>query len=106
MKPIEDLSTMPTLHFTPCLANRDMTMPLCLQARTLFLQEDISEHRQRPEAHNSDRTHQLILVQAQLFFAIAKEHLNVPASCDRHEQELCRGLQIAGSPVARLRERG
>src|SRR2546421_4854393 len=106
MKPIEHMSPMTALDFTACLPNSDMTLPLHLQAVALFLQKDIGQHGQRPEAHNGYRTHQLILIQVQLFFAIAKEHLNLPARGDMHEQELCRRLQIAGSEVTRLRERG
>jgi hypothetical protein len=57
------------------------------------------------QAHNGARAHQVILVQAQLFFAIAKEHLDVPKRCDMPEQYLWRSLQGTRSPVARLRER-
>src|SRR5260221_2219610 len=102
MKPIEDLSTMPTLHFTPRLTNRDMTVPLCLQARTLFLQEDISEQGQCPEAHDGRGTHQLILIQAQFLFPIAKEDLNVPSRRDVRQEPLWTRLQITGGPIARL----
>src|SRR5712692_10482029 len=82
MKPIEHMSAMAALDLTPGLANSDLTLPLLLQAVALFLQEDIGEHRQGPEAHNSSGAHHLILVQAQFFLAIAKEHLDVPTGRD------------------------
>src|SRR5207248_6132657 len=80
MKPIEHLTTMAALDFTACLPNGSWALPLCLQARAFFLQKDIGEHRQRPEAHNRQRAHQLIVIQAQFLFAIAKEHLDVEAA--------------------------
>lgn len=73
---------MPTLYFTPRLANGDMALPLCLQARALFFQEDISEQSQCPETHDGRGAHQLILIQAQFLFAITKEDLNVPSRCN------------------------
>src|SRR2546421_9061844 len=105
MKPIEDLSTMPTLDFTPRFANGDMTVPLCLQARALFLQEDISEQSQGPETHDGRGAHQLILIQAQFLFAITKEDLNVPSRCDVRQEPVWTGLQITGCPVASLGDR-
>src|SRR5437879_5407874 len=97
MKPIEQLSAMTTLDFTAGLPNADMTLPLLLQAVALFLQEDIGQHRQRPEAHNGRRTHQLIVIQAQFFFAITKEDLNIPPRRDVHEQRGWVSFQITGS---------
>ena len=106
MKPIEQVSVMATLDLMAGLPNGNMALPLGLQTVALFLQEDIGQHRQVPEAHNRDRAHQLILVQPQLFFAIAKENLNIPARCDMHQQQRGLRLQIAGSPVTCLREAG
>src|SRR6266851_5257956 len=97
MKPIEHMSAMAALDLTPGLANSDLTLPLLLQAVALFLQEDIGEHRQGPEAHNSSGAHHLILVQAQFFLAIAKEHLDVPTGRDMHEQGLWMGFQITST---------
>ena len=54
-----------------------MTLPLFLQAVALFLQEDIGQHRQGPEAHDGGGTHHLILIPAQFFLAIAKEDLDL-----------------------------
>jgi hypothetical protein len=106
MKPIEHIPTMAALDLTAGLANGDMTLPLLVQAVALFLQEDIGEHRQSPEAHNGDRAHHLILIQAQFFLAIAKEDLDVPTGRDMHEQGLWIGFQITRRPRACLRERG
>src|SRR5258708_38393922 len=106
MKPIEHMSTMATLDLAARLTNGDMALPLFLQAVAFFLQEDIGQHRQGPEAHDRDGAHQLILIQAQFFLAIAKEHFNVPASSDMGEQQVWTGVQITRSEVTRLRERG
>src|SRR5712691_11294009 len=106
MKPIEHMPTMTALDLTPSFANSDMALPLLLQAVALFLQEDIGEHRQGPEAHNGDRAHHLILIQAQFFLAITKEYLDVPTGSDMHEQGFWMGFQITGGPIACLRERG
>src|SRR5712692_659887 len=106
MKPIEHMPTMAALDFLPSLTNSDMTLPLCLQAVALFLQEDIGQHRQRPEAHDGRRAHHLILIPAQFFLAITKEDLDVPAGSDMDEQHLRGSFQIAGGPIAGLRERG
>src|SRR6266700_218000 len=88
MKPIEYMATMTALNLTPGLADGDMALPLFLQAVALFLQEDIGQHRQGPEADDGCGTHHLILIQAQFFLAIAKEDLNVPTGCDMHKQGL------------------
>ena len=73
MKPIKQMSAMASLDLTTSLANGDMRMPLRLQALAFFLQEDIGQHGQGPEAYDSQCSHQLILIQPQFFFAIAKE---------------------------------
>src|SRR6266516_3498867 len=106
MKPVEQMSSMATLDFTPSLSNGDRALPLPLQAVALFLQEDISQHGQRPEPHDGDGAHQLILIQAQFFLAIAKEDFDIPTRCDVQEQCLRAGFHITGSPIACLRERG
>ena len=67
MKPIEQVPPMAALDFTPSLPNGDRALPLRLQAVALFLQEDIGQHGQAPEAHNGTCAHQLILIQAQFF---------------------------------------
>src|SRR6266581_5072721 len=103
MKPIKHMSTMATLDLTPGLANGDMALPLLLQTVALFLEEDIREHSQGPETHDGDGAHQLILIQAQFFFAIAKEDFDIPASSDVQEQGLWARFQITGSPIACLR---
>ncbi len=104
MKPIEHMPPIATLDFAPGLANGDMPLPLGLQAVAFFFQKDIGQHRQGPEAHNGHHAHQLVLIHAQFFFAIAKEDLNLQARRDMYEQSGQSGLQIAGGPVARLRE--
>src|SRR5258708_24979372 len=106
MKPSEQMSSMATLDFTPRLPDSDGALPLRLQAVALFLQEDISEHGQGPETHESEGAHQLIVIQAQLFFAISKEDFDVPTCGDVGEQQLWTGLQVTGSPIACLRQRG
>src|SRR5437016_5024490 len=80
MKPIKHMSTMATQDFTPGLPDSDMALPLQLQAYAFFFQKDRGEHHQSPEAHNGLGTHQLILVQAQFFLAIAEEDFDVPTS--------------------------
>lgn len=94
MKPIEHMTTMATLDFLPGLSNADMALPLLLQAVALFLQEDIGQHGQRPEAYTGRCTHQLLLVQAQFFLAIAKEDLHIPPRRDRDEQRGWISFQI------------
>ena len=86
MKPIEHLPTMAALDLTAGLANGDVALPLRLQAVALFLQEDIGQHRQGPEAHDGRRAHHLILIPAQFFLAITEENLDVPTSGDMQEQ--------------------
>src|SRR2546421_12861233 len=103
MKPVEQIPPMTTLDLALRLADRDRALPLCLQANAFFLQEDIGQHGQGPETHDSDGAHQLILIQAQFFFAIAKEDLDIPPCSDVREQHLWRSLQITGSPIASLR---
>jgi hypothetical protein len=46
MKPSEYLLPLARLNLSTCLTNRDRALPLGLQTVTLFLQEDISQHRQ------------------------------------------------------------
>lgn len=86
MKPIKHMSTMATLDLTPGLANGDMALPLVLQTVALFLEEDIREHPHCPEAHDRGGAHQLILIQAQFFLAIAKEDFDIEAGSDVQEQ--------------------
>ena len=106
MKPVEQMSTMATLDFTPGFPDRDRALPLRLQACAFFLQEDIGQHGQGPETHDGDGAHQLIVIQAKLFFAIAKEDFDVPTCGDVREQQLWARFQITGSPIARLRHGG
>src|SRR5436305_13424207 len=79
MKPDKQMPPMATLDFPPSLSDGDRALPLRLQTGALFLQEDIGQHGQGPEAHDGGGTHQLILVQAQLLFAIAQEVFYGPA---------------------------
>jgi hypothetical protein len=94
MKPIEHMQTMAMLDLTSSLANGRMALPLCLQAVAFFLQEDIGKPRQGSEAHDGYCAHQLVLIQAQFFFARAFETLVVPTSSDMQEQGLWISLQI------------
>src|SRR5207249_8556463 len=100
MKPIEYMPTMATLDLTAGLPNPHVALPLRLQACALFLQKDIGEHHQCPEAHNGFGTDQLILVQAQFLLAVAKEDFDIPASSDVQEQGLWARFQITRSPIA------
>jgi len=94
MKPIQYVPSMAALDLTSGLANRDGALPLLLQARALFLQEDVGQQGQRPEAHDGDCAHQLIVIQPQFLFAIAEEDFDVPARSDMGEQGLSVALQI------------
>src|SRR5258708_29244929 len=105
MKPSEQMSSMATLDFTASRPDGNRALPLRLQAVALFLQEDIGKPRQRPETHNGGGAHQLIVIQAQLFFAIPKEHLDVPARRDMGKQQLWTGLQVARREVTCPRDR-
>ena len=60
MKPLKDQATMATLDLTASLAKGNRALPLLLQATLLFFQENVSQHRQRPEAYKSCGVHQLI----------------------------------------------
>src|SRR5262245_17297029 len=104
MKPVKDMATLATLDFTTCISNGDMTLPSLLEASTLFLKEDIGQHGQSPEAEDGGRTHELIVIQAKLFLAVAKEHFDVPPSRDMDKQRLWVSFQITGSEVACLRK--
>jgi hypothetical protein len=79
MKPLKDQATLATLDLTASLTKSNGALPLLLQAVLFFFQEDIGQHRQRPEAYKSCGVHQLIVIQAQLFFPIFEENLNGPA---------------------------
>src|SRR5947209_16918801 len=98
MKPVEQMPPMATLDFTARLPNGDRALPLGLQAIAFFFEEDIGQHRQRPEANESRGAHQLILVQAQFFLAISKEDFDVPTRGNMREQHHWRRLQIDFSP--------
>src|SRR5207245_11562249 len=105
MKPVEYLSTMVGVGLPSGVANGDMALPLFWQAVAIFLQKDVGQHGEGPEAHKSSGAHQLILVQAQFFLAISKEHLDVPPCGDVLEQYLWIRFQVTGSPIAGLRYR-
>ncbi len=106
MQPLKQAATMATLDLASSFTNGNWALPHGSQALLLFLQKDGGEQRQRPKPHNGRRAHQLIVVQAELLFAIAEEHLDVPTSRDMREQRLGVCLHIAGGPVPRLGERG
>ncbi len=96
---------MTTLDSPLRLANGDLALPLCLQAISLLLHEDIGKHCQGLEAHNGGGTHELVVIQAQFLLAITKKHFDVPPRRDVRQQRLRIRFQIAGRPVARLQER-
>src|SRR5258708_2077683 len=94
---------MKTLDLTTRFANSDRALPLLLQAIPFFIEKGVGKQGQAPKAHKRSGTHELILVQAELFLAICKEDFDVPARRDVLQQPLRRGGEIAGRPIARLR---
>src|SRR6266487_2234715 len=104
MKPIEDLPSMAALDLAPRFADGDGALPLLLQARPFFLQEDVGQQSQRPEAHDGERAHQLIVIQAQFLLAVSEEDFDLPARRDVREQGLKIGFQVTRGPGARLRQ--
>ncbi len=80
MQPLEDVSTMAALDFASRFSNGDRALPLDLQAVLLFLEEDISQHGQSPEAQDGGGAHQLIVVQAEFLFAIARSGPQSPSA--------------------------
>src|SRR5258708_12115947 len=100
MKSSEQMSSMATLDFTASLPDGNRALPLRLQAVALFLQEDIGQHRQRPETHNGGGAHQLIVIQAPPFFANPKKNPEVPAPPDMGQHALCTRLQGRDRPHA------
>lgn len=71
---------MAALDFAARFSNGDRALPLDLQAVLLFLQEDISQHGQRPEAQDGGGAHHLIVIQAEFLFAIARSAPQSPSA--------------------------
>jgi hypothetical protein len=82
--------------------NGDMMLPRGLQTNPFFIQTGIGKQGQTPEAHECRSTHQLVLIQAEFLLAIGEEDFDLPSRTDVFQQALCRSLQIAGGPIARL----
>lgn len=104
MKPIEHAPLVAALDLSPRFANGHGALPLVLQARPLFLQKDVGQQSQRLEAHDGEHTHQLIVIQPQLLFAVSEEDFNLPPAGQVREQGEQIGFQVTGGPVARLRQ--
>src|SRR5713226_5729132 len=79
MEPLKHMTTMTTLDLTSSFANGHWTLSRDPQTLLFFFKKDVSEQSHRPKPQHGRSTHQLIVVQAQLLFAIAEEHLNVEA---------------------------
>src|SRR5512135_3000052 len=92
LKPEQELSSMQTLEFPACLANRNRALLRGLQLCPLFVQKRIGEQGQAPETHERLGTHELILVQAQLLLPIGKKDLDIPACADMLYQAFNRSL--------------
>src|SRR5712692_959371 len=104
MQPLKQTAPVAALDLVPSFTNTYRALPQDAQALLFFLQKDVGEHRQGPKAQQGRRTHELVMVPAQLFLAILEENLDLPPRRDRCQQVCWRSLQIAGSPIARLRK--
>ena len=92
------------LYFAPSLADGHRVCPRLAQGRSLLLQKEIRGQHQGPEPQNGCGAHDLVLIQPQQFFSIAKKDFDAPPRHDvPHERGLVRG-QIAGRPEAGLRQ--
>src|SRR3989304_516769 len=105
MNPIHDVTPMPALHFTTGVTKRNMDVLLTLQAVTLFIQENVSSHNERPKAQDSGGIHELVVVKTQQVFGVAEQDFDVPTGSDMLEQGHRIGVQITGGPVAHRLER-
>src|ERR1700674_2026456 len=106
MQPLKQPATIPTLDLTSSFTNGDWTLPRDAQALLFFLKEDVDKQSQGPTPQDSRSAHQLIVIQAQFFFAIPEANLDDPTCRDMHDQGFGVRLQLTGGPVAGLRERG
>ncbi len=78
-KPKQELASMKTLDLAARLANGEGALPSLLQMSPFFIEKRVGEQGQTPEAHERGGTHELILIQAELFLAISKENFDVEA---------------------------
>jgi hypothetical protein len=86
MNLIHYMTPVPTLDFTA-------------QAGTLFIQKDVGDHDERPKAQDGGGTHQLIRVETQQVFCIAKQDLDIPARRNMVEQGRPIRVQVTGGPI-------
>ena len=98
-EPKQELASMKTLDLATCLADGDGALPLLLQTVPLFIEKGVGEQGQAPKAHKRGGTHELILIEAELFLAIGKEDFDVPARRDMRQQSLRRSVQITRAPL-------
>src|SRR5712692_10399975 len=104
MQPLKQTAPVAALDLAPSFTNTHRALPQDPQALLFFLQKDVGEHRQGPKAQQGRRAHELIMVPAQLFLAILEENLDLPPRRDMRQQGCRRSLQVAGSPIPRLRK--
>ncbi len=91
---------MEVLERPASLADGDMTLLLQGQPCPLLLDKRIGGEDQGPEAHNGRGRHELVLIQAEQIFGVAKKHLHIPPRGDVAEQRGHIGVQVARGPVA------
>src|SRR5579859_7608312 len=104
------MAGMGTLNGTARFANTDGLLLFETQSGALFIEKNVGDHDQSPEAKNGGSGHELVMVDTQDIFGVLKEDLNLPSSGDVLDQAHQVGLQIAGGPVTdgfgRAREAG
>jgi hypothetical protein len=99
-EPIEKMTPMTLTNMTNSITNGGMGLAQALQPVTFSIKEEVSNHNQRPEALDSQGVHQLVVVEAEEFFGVGKENLNIPTGSDMSQQGGGIGLEVAGSPKA------
>src|SRR5688500_5990 len=81
-QPIEQMDTVGALDGALDgalgVANRDVLLSGSGKAGAFLLKKDVGGQHQGPEADNRRRAHQLILVEAEQFFRVGKQNLDVP----------------------------
>ena len=96
---------MEALQHPTGLADGDIALLLPDQPRALLLYQDVGGQRQGPETDDGSGGHELILIQAEHVFRVAKKDLHVPAGGGVAEQRGRVGVQVARGPIACRRGR-
>jgi len=78
MNPVDHMTPVPTLNFAPSIAEGDVATTLAVQPGTLFIQESVNGHNERPETQDGGGIHELVLVETQQVFGITEQDLDVP----------------------------